>query len=307
MKKTKEKLFFILLVVSVIKGVPQEDIIRYLFSFYLGSTKYLYLLNSLLYFLSILILLKKTRNIPYFLISKSSMYHEDTVKVFLLSSSLLHSNYIIFLINYLKFLIPINSLFLLEKQNPLKDAHEILLCCRGAYLTAIDSHYGTYNGKQGSLQREVRGTHHKDPWILIKEEKNSPYIHIGDIVYLLNKRTNEYLHTFDVASPLTKTHQEVSCAPIRSSNSRFTVTRTNSDTVTHTNSDTAMHNGMRNGMHVVVSSGDVLFIKHVDTGVFLSTIRRRHVIEVSGEKAVGVDAHVGSIYATWTISTLRFP
>ncbi|KAH9386221.1 uncharacterized protein NEMAJ01_1117 [Nematocida major] len=175
---------------------------------------------------------------------------------------------------------------------PLMSSSVISLHSNSVYMSTMQDYYGASQNKHGSGNRRVVGVPKKSlttEWRILLDGGNPlPTLRItsGSYVYLQDVRTGEYLHTFDVASPLTTSNQEVSTVPTHSSNNRFVIINKEGDI----SRKTPMH------------SDEDFYLKHVDTGVFLRVLKRNVPggYEINGQKEAGGSKHIGGRNCLWT-------
>ncbi|KAI5191315.1 hypothetical protein NEMIN01_1474 [Nematocida minor] len=180
---------------------------------------------------------------------------------------------------------------------PLLSSSVVHIHSSSVYMHTSSEYYGEYKGKQGSGNRKVVGDKEKceNPgWKVLLEglEGNPPpsvRITSGSVIYLQDTETEEYLQTFDVASPLTTSNQEVSTAPSITEKSRFLIVNEDGD--------------MSKTVPVYLDA--YFYLKHVSTGVFVRVLKRRisnesKKYEINGEKETGINRNIGSKSCLWS-------
>ncbi|KAI5184412.1 hypothetical protein NEHOM01_0157 [Nematocida homosporus] len=169
----------------------------------------------------------------------------------------------------------------------------VRLQSKGFRIKPGKSFYGEYGGKMGSGFRTVFATEEESFWRLYIEghEGNPPPaipLVSGMIVHLEHLESSEFLQTFDVASPLTITNQEVSCTPTPSEHSQFVLIREEGTP----------------SLGLPIHQDSRFYLKHFKTGVFLTILQRKPVggegFEVNGEKATGKDFMRGPESSLWS-------
>lgn len=157
----------------------------------------------------------------------------------------------------------------------------LTLSSKGVYLCAGISTYGNYNRKVGSGFQSVFARDSPEKWQIEADSSEEPYLNnlgiikSGALVHIKHFPSGMYLQTFDVASPLTLTNQEVSLAAERSQDTLFVVVGERGTP------------SLTSYLYMNTSFG----IKHMKTGVFVTVLKRRgrEGYEVNGEKETGKD------------------
>lgn len=170
----------------------------------------------------------------------------------------------------------------------------LLLENSGAFLCSDEGVHGEHpGGKRGSGMQRVYGVRAPSAnasWKIVLDgvagnpAPSSP-VDSESIVHLMHNETGKYLQTFDVASPLTMTNQEVSCGSAMADDTRFLlVSRT-----------------LEGGAPLKYGQG--FFLKHLKTGVFVSVLGRRVYkgVEVNGAKETGKNTRHGPERGVWRV------
>jgi len=183
-----------------------------------------------------------------------------------------------------------------ESTAPLTTSSVIYPNSKGVYIAVGQSTYGKYNGKQGSGDRTVFGVDVPQGWVVVPEDPDeSSYapsvLTSGAVVHLQSLSSGEFLQTQDVASPLTYTHQEVSCTDQPGPLTKFLL----------------LGIGGEDSLGLPIQANAPFFIKHVETGVFLTVLKRRRKegFEINGEKQTGRNTFRGSDLSVWRSSSSR--
>lgn len=179
---------------------------------------------------------------------------------------------------------------------PLLSSTPVPLSSKGCMLRASGGTYGKGPGeKQGSGNRRVFASGPEleiEEWRIylagkIENPVPATSIHSGDPVLLQHVSSGCYLETSDIASPLTQTNQEVSCASMPGDNSMFLLLKSQ---------------GSRQ-LGQILHKNDSFYIKHAVTGVFIMVLKRKSSdgFEVNGEKPAGRDKYRGPKSAVWMV------
>ncbi|OAG31364.1 hypothetical protein NEDG_01842 [Nematocida displodere] len=178
-----------------------------------------------------------------------------------------------------------------KDDTPLMSSDVLYLNSKGLMVSPGSGVYHqSEDGKYGSGSQTLFGVGEKHGWRVVVDELGgnpppSVVLTSGQVVHLQHLGTQCFLQTFDVASPLTITNQEVSCVPGTNPNTKFMlVSRSGAPSL---------------GKSILADES--FFVKHLETGVFVTMLKRRREegFEVNGEKETGKDVFRGPVGSLW--------